>query len=380
MANFSDVYLFPGLPIDTCVEDTLADEDFLRFLQDADLTGPLPAISDDCQPAAAAWDEHLVGIDTAPAVTPVAHMVPSPTGQPLATGPVSLAFCSTAQPCVQVQQPQAMRALSVSSSDASAAAAGLVTISVPGSPVSSIPTCSSDTSGHPPLARHHSSSGTSRQQRQSSTDTASISRQLEQSQPQKPLTKQQIAANKRRAPEVDWRSIDDPAERRKQRRLAKNRITAARSRERKKEQIVTMEDRMSAMEQENSQMRVLLASLTQENTILKEQLASLSRGASPANNIRSSPEPAVLKCLAIMHLVCCLLVVRASLVVVGSLVSAVAQQSAFGMLLIAKQNSQSVLAASCDVRDLQSCGSSFVGEGCRWHGSRPRLKHINCAA
>ncbi len=35
--------------------------------------------------------------------------------------------------------------------------------------------------------------------------------------------------------QVDWRSIEDPAERRRQRRLAKNRATAARSRERKKE-------------------------------------------------------------------------------------------------------------------------------------------------
>jgi hypothetical protein len=36
------------------------------------------------------------------------------------------------------------------------------------------------------------------------------------------------------APEIDWRSISDPAERRRQRRLAKNRLTAAKSRERKK--------------------------------------------------------------------------------------------------------------------------------------------------
>jgi hypothetical protein len=42
------------------------------------------------------------------------------------------------------------------------------------------------------------------------------------------LTKAQLAAAKRRAPVVDWRAIDDPEERRKQRRLAKNRVTAAR--------------------------------------------------------------------------------------------------------------------------------------------------------
>lgn len=39
---------------------------------------------------------------------------------------------------------------------------------------------------------------------------------------------------KRKAPDVDWRSIADVEERRRQRRLAKNRVTAARSRERKK--------------------------------------------------------------------------------------------------------------------------------------------------
>jgi cyclic AMP-dependent transcription factor ATF-2 len=38
----------------------------------------------------------------------------------------------------------------------------------------------------------------------------------------------QLAAAKRRAPVVDWRAINDPEERRKQRRLAKNRVTAAR--------------------------------------------------------------------------------------------------------------------------------------------------------
>lgn len=47
--------------------------------------------------------------------------------------------------------------------------------------------------------------------------------------------------NKRKAPEIDWRAIEDPAERRRQRRLAKNRVTAARSRERKKLQWADME-------------------------------------------------------------------------------------------------------------------------------------------
>lgn len=50
----------------------------------------------------------------------------------------------------------------------------------------------------------------------------------QQQEEQPPMTKAQLAAAKRRAPVVDWRAIDDPEERRKQRRLAKNRVTAAR--------------------------------------------------------------------------------------------------------------------------------------------------------
>jgi len=68
----------------------------------------------------------------------------------------------------------------------------------------------------------------------SPTASAPSSRQLQSPQDsqeqeeQPPMTKAQLAAAKRRAPVVDWRAIDDPEERRKQRRLAKNRVTAAR--------------------------------------------------------------------------------------------------------------------------------------------------------
>lgn len=57
-----------------------------------------------------------------------------------------------------------------------------------------------------------------------------------------------FGANKRKAPEVDWRAITDPAERRRQRRLAKNRVTAARSRDRKKVQWVELEERLQVCE------------------------------------------------------------------------------------------------------------------------------------
>jgi hypothetical protein len=167
------------------------------------------------------------------------------------------------------------------------------------------------------------------QQQQPASSAQPSSPSSWQQEEEKPLTKQQIAANKRRAPEIDWRSIDDPAERRRQRRLAKNRVTAARSRERKKEQLAGMEDRMDALEQENAQMRALLASLSQENTSLREQLASLTRGAAACpSTTGSGPEPAVLECIAIMHLVACLVLsVRATLgLVFVFLVLGLAQQ------------------------------------------------------
>lgn len=147
-------------------------------------------------------------------------------------------------------------------------------------------------------------------------------------------TKQQLAADRRRAPEVDWRAIEDPAERRRQRRLAKNRVTAARSRERKKEQWGEMSAQLSALEEENALLREMIDGLSDENAGLRERLASLFRGASQpattaaaaqdaaaaacgpgrrrARQPRSCPEPAVLAwCLAIMHLACTLLVVGA---------------------------------------------------------------------
>jgi cyclic AMP-dependent transcription factor ATF-2 len=175
-----------------------------------------------------------------------------------------------------------------------------------------------------------------------------------QQEQEKPLTKQQIAANKRRAPEIDWRSIDDPAERRRQRRLAKNRVTAARSRERKKEQLAGMEDRMDALQQENAQMRALLASLSQENTSLREQLASLTRGAAAClNTTGSGPEPAVLGCIAIMHLVACLVLsVKAAfgLVSVCLVLGLAQQQSRTGSLPV---NAVSV----CEDFSLSAAGS-----------------------
>eukprot|EP00775_Hariotina_reticulata_P000513 gene513-785_t len=95
---------------------------------------------------------------------------------------------------------------------------------------------------------------------------------------------------------VNWQAIEDLEERRKQRRLAKNRVTAARSRERRKEQMVGMEERLAELEAENQQMRTLMAQLAQENQHLKEQLSSRASGAAAAavDTQDAGIEPAVL--------------------------------------------------------------------------------------
>lgn len=90
------------------------------------------------------------------------------------------------------------------------------------------------------------------------------------------------AGNKRKAPDVDWRAITDPAERRRQRRLAKNRVTAARSRERKKVQWADMEQRFITIQAENARLRKLLEQLAAENGSLKSQLQFAAVAATAA--------------------------------------------------------------------------------------------------
>ncbi|KAG2440604.1 hypothetical protein HYH02_010183 [Chlamydomonas schloesseri] len=89
-------------------------------------------------------------------------------------------------------------------------------------------------------------------------------------------SKGKSAGNKRKAPEVDWRQIEDPAERRRQRRLAKNRVTAARSRERKKAAWSELEERLKSIETENAQLRAMLETFARENTALKAQLLTVA--------------------------------------------------------------------------------------------------------
>jgi hypothetical protein len=179
------------------------------------------------------------------------------------------------------------------------------------------------------------------------------------------MTKAQLAAARRRAPEVDWRAIADPAERRRQRRLAKNRVTAARSRERKKEQWGEMAARLDAMEADNARLRAQLAALADENGALKRQLASSFRGASPAaeaprvspagppavaaaadEDPRSCHEPAVLRCLAILHLVVFLVVQSVAAAAVAALASE--RLAAGAVSLVLQAVSAARLGGVCD--------------------------------
>lgn len=82
-----------------------------------------------------------------------------------------------------------------------------------------------------------------------------------------------VQDRKRRAPEIDWRSITDPAERRRQRRLAKNRLTAAKSRERKKAAWSQLEGRFNNLEQDNKRLREMIEELSRENSVLRGQLS-----------------------------------------------------------------------------------------------------------
>lgn len=67
----------------------------------------------------------------------------------------------------------------------------------------------------------------------------------------------------------DWESIKDPEERKKQKRMAKNRHTAAMSRERRRQYLQDLENRVKNLEQENVSLRYWLGAVQHENLSLK---------------------------------------------------------------------------------------------------------------
>ncbi|KAK9805804.1 hypothetical protein WJX73_001791 [Symbiochloris irregularis] len=99
---------------------------------------------------------------------------------------------------------------------------------------------------------------------------------------------------------MDSSVTDETLERRKQRRLAKNRATAALSRERKRVQMQSLSLRSLELEQENAYLKEALGMRDTEVAGLRDKLASmeasasLSRGADGSTWSASKTEPAVL--------------------------------------------------------------------------------------
>lgn len=77
------------------------------------------------------------------------------------------------------------------------------------------------------------------------------------------------ATKRPRRDEKDWQSIKDPEERKKQKRMAKNRHTAAMSRERRRQYLQDLEHRVKSLEQENVSLRYWLGAVQHENFSLK---------------------------------------------------------------------------------------------------------------
>lgn len=84
---------------------------------------------------------------------------------------------------------------------------------------------------------------------------------------------------RRKAPDVDWRSVSDPEERKRLRRMAKNRRTAAASRERKK---------------------AALDNLSSENEGLKQQLGILQQQLAHERVARTAAEAEVARLRGLM--------------------------------------------------------------------------------
>lgn len=101
---------------------------------------------------------------------------------------------------------------------------------------------------------------------------------------------------RKKAPEIDWRSVTDPDERRRLRRMAKNRRTAAASRERKRAVVDGLQGQVDGLRVENARLRSdksrLVAELaavrgtadaaTKELAMLREVVAQFSRVAQGA--------------------------------------------------------------------------------------------------
>lgn len=82
------------------------------------------------------------------------------------------------------------------------------------------------------------------------------------------------APNKRKKIAVDLDTISDPEERKRQKRLAKNRRTAAVSRDRKRAQMELLQDKLDALQEHTQQLNAALAKKDQEIARLAGMLSS----------------------------------------------------------------------------------------------------------
>jgi cyclic AMP-dependent transcription factor ATF-2 len=198
--------------------ETLPDSDFLAFL--GDLADPL---------------------DPVPAAVPAATALALPEATAPKPPPLQLPAATEAQDW-QDTTTQLLKQPSLRGSPCSSAASAEAT-NCPDSPMVTSPVTSSEAGQTAPASAATAvtaatTAATNRRKRlrsqppQATPAPSTVTQSTEQTQgtdsEEPPLTKAQLAAAKRRAPVVDWRAINDPEERRKQRRLAKNRVTAAR--------------------------------------------------------------------------------------------------------------------------------------------------------
>ncbi|GMH45847.1 hypothetical protein BSKO_13810 [Bryopsis sp. KO-2023] len=102
-----------------------------------------------------------------------------------------------------------------------------------------------------------------------------------------------VAVGKRRVEDVDWTKIEDPEERKRQRRMAKNRHTAAVSRERRKNHMRDLETRVERLEQENASLKYWLGIAQRENVSLKggpvSFVSSAGMGLSSDQDVQPTP-------------------------------------------------------------------------------------------
>eukprot|EP00951_Prasinocladus_malaysianus_P007856 scaffold56602_cov36-Prasinocladus_malaysianus.AAC.1 len=87
-------------------------------------------------------------------------------------------------------------------------------------------------------------------------------------------------------------SKDEIEELRKQKRMAKNRRTAAESRERKKAAAAELDKQVEALKRENAELKQKLAYQEMHSQVLRDELASLTRGAKEGTTATAAPDPA----------------------------------------------------------------------------------------